>query len=56
MASTPSHEAPYMIQNMRYDYPGDAIAREAGALGLEVLAHKVETLARNTALSFRCTT
>ncbi len=45
-----SHEAPHMIQNMPYDYPGDselgdAIALEAKRRGLEVLAHKVETLA-----------
>jgi 3,4-dihydroxyphenylacetate 2,3-dioxygenase len=45
-----SHEAPHMIQNMKYDYPGDPeladeIARRASALGLDVLAHKVETLA-----------
>ena len=45
-----SHEAPHMIQNMAYDYPGDpelgdAIAAEAKALGLDVLAHQVETLA-----------
>ncbi len=45
-----SHEAPHMIQNMAYDYPGDpelgdAIATEASKLGLQVLAHKVETLA-----------
>jgi len=44
-----SHEAPHMIQNMHYDYPGDpelgdAIAEEAGKSGLEVLAHKVPTL------------
>jgi 3,4-dihydroxyphenylacetate 2,3-dioxygenase len=45
-----SHEAPHMIQNMAYDYPGDpelgdAIAAEAKKDGLDVLAHKVETLA-----------
>src|SRR3569833_394633 len=45
-----SHEAPHMIQNMAYDYPGDAqladaIAEQAKALKLDVLAHKVETLA-----------
>jgi 3,4-dihydroxyphenylacetate 2,3-dioxygenase len=39
-----------MIQDMAYDYPGDpeladAIAAEAKAFGLQVLAHKVETLA-----------
>jgi 3,4-dihydroxyphenylacetate 2,3-dioxygenase len=44
-----SHEAPHMIQNMAYDYPGDpelgdAIAAQAKALGLQVLAHQVETL------------
>lgn len=44
-----SHEAPHMIQNMRYDYPGnpalgDAIAAEAQALGLDVISHHVETL------------
>ena len=44
-----SHEAPHMIQNMRYDYPGnpvlgDSIAREAQALGLDVISHQVETL------------
>lgn len=44
-----SHEAPHMIQNMNYDYPGDpelgdAIAVEASRHGLQVLAHKVETL------------
>ena len=45
-----SHEAPHMIQNMHYDYPGDpelgdAIAAQAHDDGLEVLAHKVPTLA-----------
>lgn len=44
-----SHEAPHMIQNMEYDYPGDpalaeTIVEEAGKDGLVVLAHKVETL------------
>jgi len=44
-----SHEAPHMIQNMNYDYPGDpelgdSIAAEASKRGLQVLAHKVETL------------
>jgi 3,4-dihydroxyphenylacetate 2,3-dioxygenase len=44
-----SHEAPHMIQNMRYDYPGapalgDAIAAEAKDLGLDVISHHVETL------------
>src|SRR5689334_9692 len=38
-----SHEAPHMIQNMHYDYPGDpalgdAIAAEAAKDGLSVLA------------------
>lgn len=45
-----SHEAPHMIQNLNYDLPGapelaDAIAEEAKAGGLDVLAHKVPTLA-----------
>lgn len=45
-----SHEAPHMIQDMAYDYPGDpllagAIADEARKDGLQVLAHRVETLA-----------
>jgi len=44
-----SHEAPHMIQNMPYDYKGDAeladaIATESGKDKLEVLAHQVETL------------
>jgi len=44
-----SHEAPHMIQNMAYDYPGDpalgdAIAEEAKGLGLDVISHHVETL------------
>lgn len=44
-----SHEAPHMIQNMAYDYPGaselgDSISIEARALGLDVIAHHVETL------------
>ena len=44
-----SHEAPHMIQDLRYDLPGDtalaeAIAREAGSTGLNVIAHKVESL------------
>lgn len=44
-----SHEAPHMIQDLRYDLPGDtalaeAIAREASAAGLNVLAHKVSSL------------
>jgi 3,4-dihydroxyphenylacetate 2,3-dioxygenase len=45
-----SHEAPHMIQNMQYDYPGDpelgrTIAHAARNDGLEVLAHEVDTLA-----------
>jgi len=44
-----SNEAPHMIQNMAYDWPGDpelgrAIAAEAGRDGLQVLAHEIETL------------
>jgi 3,4-dihydroxyphenylacetate 2,3-dioxygenase len=44
-----SHEAPQMIQNLSYDFPGDsalgsAIAEEAAASGLNVIAHKVESL------------
>ena len=44
-----SHEAPHMIQNMQYDLPGnpelaDMIAIEAKKEGLDVLAHRVETL------------
>ena len=44
-----SHEAPQMIQNLRYDLPGDsafaeAIAAEAAMGGLNVIAHKVESL------------
>ncbi len=44
-----SHEAPHMIQNLAYDYQGnpalaDAISAEAGKDGLDVMAHKVETL------------
>ena len=44
-----SHEAPHMIQDLRYDLPGntplgDAIAREAGSAGLNVTAHKIESL------------
>lgn len=44
-----SHEAPHMIQNMAYDYPGnpdlgDRIAAEASKDKLEVMAHKVPTL------------
>lgn len=45
-----SHEAPHMIQDMQYDYPGnsslaDAIAAEAKTGGLDVLSHRVPTLA-----------
>ncbi len=44
-----SHEAPHMIQNMAYDYPGDPalgdmIAEEAKADGLDALSHHVESL------------
>ncbi len=44
-----SHEAPQMIQDLRYDLPGDtalseAIASEAGDVGLNVIAHKVSSL------------
>ncbi len=44
-----SHEAPHMIQDLPYDLPGDtalaeAIAREAADAGLNVIAHKVESL------------
>ena len=44
-----SHEAPQMIQDLRYDLPGDsalagAIAEEAASAGLNVIAHKVESL------------
>jgi 3,4-dihydroxyphenylacetate 2,3-dioxygenase len=44
-----SHEAPHMIQDLRYDLPGngplaDAIAAEAGSAGLHVIAHKVASL------------
>lgn len=44
-----SHEAPHMIQNMRYDYRGnpelaEAIAQESKAGGLDALAHRVATL------------
>jgi 3,4-dihydroxyphenylacetate 2,3-dioxygenase len=44
-----SHEAPQMIQDLRYDLPGDpvlseAIAGEAGETGLNVIAHKVSSL------------
>jgi 3,4-dihydroxyphenylacetate 2,3-dioxygenase len=45
-----SHEAPHMIQDLSYDYPGnptlaDMIAVEAAADGLEVHAHRVKSLA-----------
>lgn len=44
-----SHEAPHMIQDLRYDLPGDtalaqAIAREAADAGLNVRAHQIPTL------------
>jgi 3,4-dihydroxyphenylacetate 2,3-dioxygenase len=44
-----SHEAPHMIQDLRYDLPGNgalavAIAAEAGGAGLNVIAHKVASL------------
>ena len=44
-----SHEAPQMIQDLRYDLPGDtalaeAIAGEATGAGLNVIAHKVASL------------
>ncbi len=44
-----SHEAPHMIQDLRYDLPGDtalaeAIAKEASTASLNVLAHKVSSL------------
>jgi len=44
-----SHEAPHMIQDLRYDLPGDtalaeAIARQAQGADLKVLAHHVPTL------------
>jgi 3,4-dihydroxyphenylacetate 2,3-dioxygenase len=44
-----SPEAPHMIQDLRYDLPGDtalaeAIAGEANKAGLKVLAHQVPTL------------
>lgn len=44
-----SHEAPHMIQNLEYDYPGDPelgdlIAAESERAGIEILAHKIETL------------
>ena len=44
-----SHEAPQMIQDLRYDLPGDtglakAIAERAGDAGLNVIAHEVASL------------
>ena len=44
-----SNEAPHMIQNMAYDYPGntvlaDLISTEAKRDGLDVMAHQVDTL------------
>jgi 3,4-dihydroxyphenylacetate 2,3-dioxygenase len=44
-----SHEAPHMIQDLRYDLPGDtslaeAIASEAAKADLNVIAHKVQSL------------
>ena len=44
-----SHEAPQMIQDLRYDLPGDSalaetIAGEAAGAGLNVIAHKVASL------------
>lgn len=44
-----SHEAPQMIQDLRYDLPGDsalgqAIADEAAGDGLNVIAHQVASL------------
>jgi 3,4-dihydroxyphenylacetate 2,3-dioxygenase len=44
-----SHEAPHMIQDLRYDLPGDsalaeAIAAEAGSAGLNVIAHRIASL------------
>lgn len=44
-----SHEAPHMIQDLRYDLPGDtaladAIAGRAADCGLNVIAHKVASL------------
>ncbi len=45
-----SHEAPHMIRDLSYDYPGapalaDLIAQEALTDGLEVHAHRVASLA-----------
>lgn len=44
-----SHEAPHMIQDLRYDLPGDpemsdAIADYAGKMGLQIRSHHVPTL------------
>lgn len=44
-----SHEAPQMIQDLRYDLPGntnlaEAIANRAGDAGLNVIAHRVASL------------
>ena len=44
-----SHEAPHMIQDLRYDLPGDtalaqAIAAEAAKAELNVIAHQVQSL------------
>lgn len=44
-----SHEAPHMIQDLRYDLPGDsglaeAIAGRAADAGLNVIAHQVASL------------
>jgi len=44
-----SHEAPHMIQNLRYDLPGDSglaesIAKQACEAGLNVIAHRVAGL------------
>ncbi len=44
-----SHEAPHMIQDLRYDLPGDTalaetIASEAAKADLNVIAHKVQSL------------
>jgi len=45
-----SHEAPHMIQDLAYDYPGDPaladlIAQAAADAGLEVHAHRLKSLA-----------
>jgi len=44
-----SHEAPHMIQDLSYDYPGDPdladlIAAEAERVDLDVRAHRVQSL------------